>query len=197
MLAQNLKVAPRQTNASRVIPYVENNNSRANITIFSNFGPTPTNLYNVVSGGYYVSGPLAIDNPTDQWIAIPFTNKVADHATQIQAAIGYTSGTKKVILGLYTDNAGAVGTLLAQASTTRIPNTATCCQVAQVNITPTALSAATQYWIVASTDDVAAPDFEGIFQPSNSANIGGDVAQGGWFTFNGLVPAAAVKGTNP
>jgi hypothetical protein len=195
LLAQNLKVAPRPTHASRVVPYVENN-GKANITIFTNLGPSPTNLYNALAGGYYVSGSSAADT-TEQWISIPFTNKVADHATQIQAAIGYISGTKKVNLGLYTDNAGVVGTMLAQVSTTRIPVFGVCCQVVQVNIPATALTANTQYWVVASVDDVAAPDFEGAWQPSNTANFGADEAQGGWFAASNLWPGVAVKGTNP
>jgi hypothetical protein len=197
LVAQELKVAPKPNHVTLVAPYVDHSLPPANVTIFTNLGPTATNNYNAAAGGYYVSGPNAIDNPTDQWIAIPFLNKQADHATQIQAAIGWISGTKKVNLGIYTDNAGVVGTMLAQASTTRIPTSGTCCQLAQVNIPSTALAANTTYWVVATTDDVAAPDFEAVWQPSNQANIGADVAQGGWFTFSGLVPAVAVKGTNP
>ncbi len=153
----------------------DNSKPPANVTIFSNLGPTATNNYNAAAGGYYVSGPLAADNPTDQWIGVSFLNKVADHATQIQAAVGWISGTKKVVLGIYTDNAGVVGTLLASASTTKIPTSGTCCQLTQVNIPSTALAANTTYWVVASTDDTAAPDFEGVFQATNQANIGGDV----------------------
>jgi|GEM_PF-2269688 len=196
LLAQQLKVAPRPDHASPVVPFVDNN-SKSNVTIFSNLGPTPTNLYNAAAGGYYVCGMTCAALATDQWIALPFTNKVADHATQIQAAIGYISGTKTVKLGIYTDNAGTVGTVLAEASTSQIPNSGVCCQLAKVTIPPTALTASTQYWIVASADDVGAPDFEGVFQPTNQATIGGDVSQSGWFTFSGLVPAAAVKGTVP
>lgn len=197
MMAQGLKVAPKPDHVTIVAPYVDHSAPPANVTIFSNLGPTSTNNYNAAAGGYYVCGVSCAALLEDQWIAVPFFNKVADHATQIQAAIGYDSGTKKVTLGIYTDNAGVVGTMLVQASTNRIPNTGTCCQLAQVTIPSTALAAATQYWVVATSDDVGAPDFEGVWQASNQANIGGDVAQGGWFTFSGLVPAFAVKGTNP
>src|SRR5215467_11623674 len=121
LFAQEVKKAPPAGQSSRVIPYVETNNSRANVTIFSNLG-TGTTVYNAAVGGYYVSGPLAVDNPSDQWIGIPFTNKVADHVTQIQMAIGWISGTKKVNLGIYTDNPGVgPGTLLVQGSTATIP----------------------------------------------------------------------------
>jgi len=197
VMAQGLKVAPKPDHVTFVGSQVDNSRPPANVTIFSNLGPTPTNNYNATAGGYYVSGPLAADNPTDQWIGVSFLNKVADHATQIQAAVGWISGTKKVVLGIYTDNAGLVGTLLASASTTKIPTSGTCCQLTQVNIPSTALAANTTYWVVASTDDTAAPDFEGVFQATNQANIGGNVGNTSWFTFSGLVPAVAVKGTNP
>jgi hypothetical protein len=196
LLAQELKKAP-PVHSNVVIPYVESDSGRANVTIFSNLG-TGTAVYNAAAGGYFVCGISCAALATDQWIALPFTNKVADHATQIQAAIGYDSGTKKVVLGIYTDNPGVgPGTLLVQGSTTTIPATGVCCQLAQVRLTPTALTANTKYWIVATSDDVAAPDFEGVWQPTFQSDIGGDVSNGGWFTFSGLVPAAAVKGTNP
>jgi len=197
VMAQQLKVAPKPDHVTLVAPYVDHSVPPANVTIFSNLGPTATNNYNAAAGGYYVCGTSCAALLTDQWIAVQFFNKVADHATQIQAAIGYDSGTKKVNLAIYTDNAGVVGTLLAQASTNRLPNTGTCCQLAQVNIPSTALTAATSYWVVATPDDVSAADFEGVWQASNQANIGGNVTNGGWFTFSGLVPAFAVKGTNP
>lgn len=199
MMAQGLKVAPKPTQVGPITPYRPSSSdiANANVTIFSNLGPTTTNMYNAAAGGYYVCGTACAALATDQWIGVQFYNKAADHATTLQAAIGYDSGTKKVILGLYTDNAGVVGTMLAQATATRIPNTGTCCQVVQVTIPSTALTAGTNYWVVASADDTTASDFEGVWQASNQANIGGDVSQGGWFTFSGLVPAFAVKGTNP
>src|SRR5262249_11915879 len=141
------------------------------------------------------------DVGADQWIAIPFTNKVADHATTIQAAIGYFSGTKRVLLGIYTDNPGiGPGTLLGQGAATNIPDAGTCCTLAQVKVggtTGIALTANTKYWIVATSDDTRAPDFDSVWQPTYQSDIGANVANGAWFTFSGLVPAAAVKGTNP
>ncbi|HZP62129.1 MAG TPA: choice-of-anchor R domain-containing protein [Terriglobales bacterium] len=197
LMAQGPRIAPGSHNNSAVVPYVERFGSNATATIFSNLGPNNSDLYNDAVGGYYVTGPNAIDNPVDQWIGIPFTPKANSHATQLQAALGYISGTKRAVLALYTDNGGTAGTLIVQAETSAIPANGTCCQLAQVAITPTALTAGTQYWLVASSDDNRAPDFEAAWQPSNSANIAGDVGQAGWFTFSGLVPAGAVKGTIP
>jgi hypothetical protein len=55
----------------------------------------------------------------------------------------------------------------------------------------------TQYWIVATSDDTNAPDFEGVWQSSNHAETGADVALGGWFSFSNNLPAAAASGTIP
>jgi hypothetical protein len=60
-----------------------------------------------------------------------------------------------------------------------------------------ALAANTYYWVAATADDVNAPDFDAVWNPTNQANIGADVAQTGWFTFTGFVPGVAIKGTIP
>lgn len=198
--ASDLKVAPAREHATYVGSSFDIN-PMANVTIFSNLSSDPTNLYNAAAGGYYVCGLTCADVGTDQWIGIPFTNKVADHATTIQAAIGYISGTKRVLLGIYTDNPGVgPGTLLGQGAATNIPDSGTCCTLVQVKVggtTGLALTANTKYWIVATSDDNRAPDFEGVWQASYTSDIGGNVSNAGWFTFSGLVPAGAVKGTNP
>ena len=51
-------------------------------------------------------------------------------------------------VGLYSDNAGVVGTLLATGHASTIPVFGTCCQLVTVNIKSTAVTAGTQYWIV-------------------------------------------------
>jgi hypothetical protein len=165
--------------------------------IFTNLGPTKTNDYNITAGGYYVTGPTNGVGTSEQSIALPFTPKGNSHVSQLQAAIGYISGTKLVTLGLYSDASGVVGTLLAGGSSTKIPLEAVCCQLVSVNITSTAVTAGTQYWIVATSDDVNGPDLAAVWQPSNTANTGGNVALGGWFTFSNLLPAGAAAGTIP
>jgi hypothetical protein len=165
------------------------------VTLYTNLGPTATDNYNDTTG-YYVAGPTQTTT-SEQWIALPFTAKKASHARQLQVAVGLISATtNQFIVGLYSDNAGVVGTLLAQATAHNAPAFGTCCTLVSVNIASTALTANTQYWVVASSDDVNAPDFLGVWQATNQ-NIGGDVALGGWFTFSANVPAGAVKGTVP
>jgi len=163
-------------------------------TIFSNFGPSLTNSYNP-STGYYVLGPNNSVGLGEQWIGLPFTPLKNSSATIISAAIGVETGYHAVNLGIYSDNSGTVGTLLASSEATKIPAFGTCCQTVNVEIPATALTAGTQYWIVATTDDVNAPNFTGVWMSTNSSTISYNPSQEGWFDFSGNVPAAAVKGT--
>lgn len=200
LMAQSggLKAAPG-VRSNIVVPFVERNSSKAAATIFTNLGPTTSNLYNAAAGGYYEAGPANSVGISEQWIALPFTPRQNSHAKQLMAAVGWISGTKKVFLGVYTDAGGVVGTLLGQASTAAIPTSGVCCLLTQVALpgAGVALTANTPYWLVATTDDTAAPDFTGVWQSSNNANTGGNVGLTGWFTFSNLWPAGAVKGTVP
>src|SRR5271167_4022926 len=83
--------------------------------IFSNLGPTATDNYNDATG-YYVLGPTNSIGDPEQWIALPFTPKTGAHVTELQVAVGWISGTKRVVVGLYSDSAGTVGTLLASGA---------------------------------------------------------------------------------
>jgi hypothetical protein len=165
-------------------------------TIYTNLGPSVTDLFNDTSG-YEVTGPnnsLAIP---EQWIALPFKPKVAAHVTVLQAAIGWQSGSKQVKLGLYSDNAGVVGTLIAGGHSTNLPTFGTCCQVVSVTIASTAVTAGTQYWIVATSNDTNAPDLTAVWQSSNEANYGYNVGQAGWSAASNNWPGGAAKGTIP
>jgi len=164
--------------------------------IFSNLGPTTTNAYNDTTG-YYILGPTNSVGLSEQAIGVPFTPKSSAHITNLYVAVGWISGTKLVNVGLYSDNAGTVGTVLATAQSSAIPAFGACCQVVGVSIPSTAVTEGTQYWIVASSDDTNAPDFTGVFDASNLANIAGDVGLAGWFSFTTNTPAAAAKGTVP
>lgn len=159
--------------------------------IFTNLGPTLSNLYNDTTG-YYVLGPSNSVGFGEQWIGLPFTPQANATATLLVAAIGIESGTSLVDLGLYSDSGGTVGTLIAGGSSTKIPAFGTCCQVVEVKIPATALKAGTQYWIAATTDDTNAPDFTGVFESTNQSTIAYNPALQGWFTFSGNVPAVGI-----
>jgi hypothetical protein len=164
--------------------------------IFSNIGPNVTNAYNDTTG-YYILGPNNSVGLSEQAIGVPFTPRTSSHVTQLLVAVQWISGTSLVNVGLYSDSGGTVGSLLASAQSSAIPTFGTCCKVVDVTIPSTAISGGSQYWIVAWSDDTNAPDFTGVFAASNLANIAGDVAQGGWFSFTTNTPAAAARGTIP
>jgi hypothetical protein len=165
-------------------------------TIFSNLGPSVVNGYNATTG-YYVLGPNNSVGLGEQWIALPFTPMYDSHVTLLSGAISIQSGTSLVDLALYSDNGGTVGTLIAGGSATKIPAFGTCCQLVNVSIPSTAVSKGTQYWIVATTDDVNGPDFTGVFDASNGSTISYNPQLIRWFNFSGNVPAAAVRGSIP
>jgi len=181
------------------IPYrVENPDSPdANIVVAQYLGSTPTALFDPTNG-YVVTGPLDVTFGGPFSLAVKFTAAVNSHAKTLSAAIGYIEGTKKVRLGIYTDNAGLVGTLIQDAVTTAIPNFGACCQLTKVNLSGlgAALTAGTSYWLVASYDTTA-QDFGGAW-----AWVPGDVGANdgtGWVNQGGytLLPAFQIKGTNP
>ena len=172
------------------------------VVIFSNLGPTPNKLYNSFAGGIYVAGNSAFDT-SEVWRGISFTAKRDFHAITLSAAVGYVVGTKMMNLGIYSDNGGTVGTLLpgGQGSTSEIPAFGQCCGLAQVTLpgTGVALAAGTRYWLVASPDDVNAPDFEGLWQGSNFAANAYTEPENftNWTSVTGAWLAAEVSGTSP
>ncbi len=168
-------------------------------TIFSNLGPTPTDEYNDTTG-YYVLGSANGLGDSEQWIAFPFTPKANSHAEQIMTAVQWnSSGTNQFILTLNSDNAGLPGTVLATMTVKNAPTFGTCCKFSSAKIASpgVALTAKTQYWVVAQADDVNASTFEGVWASSNDNNIAANEAQSGWFSFSNNVPALSVSGTVP
>jgi hypothetical protein len=166
------------------------------VKIFSNLGPTATNNYNDTTG-YYVLGPTNSVGDGEQWIAVPFTPEANSTVTGLQMAIGLISGTAEVFVGLYSDNSGSVGTLMAGGPSTKIPAFGTCCELVSVKVSPQSVTAGTQYWIGVQTVDMHAPDFTGVAESSNEANTSYNPAKVGWFTFSNNWPAAAAFGTIP
>jgi hypothetical protein len=170
-----------------------------NITIAKNLGPTG-NTY-VIDNGWVISG---VSDPTFGGpfsVGIQFRPSVTCHAKTLQAAITYFEGTKNLRLGIYTSNAGAVGTLIQDGATTTIPNFGTCCTLAKVTLSGlgAALTAGTDYFLVAtagSADEALVWDFlppvggGANGQSFTSDNVNWDAE----WTFYG---AYQVKGTNP
>ncbi len=167
--------------------------------IFSNLDRTSATPFSLVAGGG-VAGKSAADG-TETWIALPFTPNVNSHATTLAAAIELLSGDMKVNLGIYSDNDGTVGALLpnGQGSTTNIPIYPSCCEMAEVVLpgAGVALNARTTYWLVASTDDVKAPTFEGFWLEANVYSNYQEPKSFFWTFVASNWLAAEIRGTKP
>lgn len=194
LFAQNSHLQVAHTVHTGKITPMQKSPSSAPRVIFSNIGPSKTNAYNDTTG-YYILGPNNSVGLSEQAIGVPFTPRTSAHVSQLLVAVQWISGTSLVNVGLYSDSGGTVGSLLASAQSSAIPTFGTCCKLVDVTIPSTAVSGGSQYWIVAWSDDANAPDFTGVFDASNLANIAGDVGQAGWFSFTTNTPAAAAKGT--
>jgi hypothetical protein len=196
------RIMGRSTGQDRIAESVSEHPSQStrDTVIFNDLGPRAVYPPYAAGGGLYVAGDQAAIG-IELWQAVPFTPKVATHAITLAAAIGYQSGAKKVNLGIYSDNEGLVGTLLpgGQGSTTDIPTLGVCCDLARVTLTGqgVALTAGTQYWLVASPDDVAAPTFQGLWQMSYRAAAAYQEPEVviNWTSFSGLWLAAQIRGT--
>jgi hypothetical protein len=195
LFAEEAKVAPPNPGGTRFVGVGEAVPDTL-VKIFSNLGPS-TAAYDAT--GYYVAGPLSVLG-SSQSVGLPFKPAKASHAEQIRAGISWNSaGANQVNLSLYSDASGVPGTLLAGPVTvTSLPTFGTCCKLAIANIPSTALTAGTQYWIVADTPTSGTgSDFEGVWDAAPKIIIGADVNAGGWFSFPANVPAGAVYGTIP
>ncbi len=180
----------------------ESGNARAGkVTIFTNLDSSSGFLYDF-SQGIPVRGNEVPPEP-EVSSALPFTPRANVHAITLGAAVGYVSGTKKVNLGIYADNAGVPGAVLpgGQASTTDIPTFGVCCALARVTLpgAGVALTKGTQYWLVASPDDIGAPDFNGVWSPSFLALDAYDEPEDfiPWTDASGDWLAARIEGTAP
>jgi hypothetical protein len=131
--------------------------------IYSNLG-TKTDPYWVNAHSWQVSGPNSAKGAN--FIAMPFTPKYNSTVEQVQVAVLYNnSGVNQVNLSIYGDSGGAPGTLLAGPVTvTNLAEAGTCCTLAVANFTPVAVTAGTQYWVVADTPlSGTGSDFFGVW----------------------------------
>ncbi len=173
------------------------------VTIYSNLGPT-TNAYND-SFGELVAGPASVAGLSFAY-ALPFTPTTNAHVREVRAALSYinTGGATQVNLSIYSDASGVPGTLLAGPVTlTNLPEFGTCCTLPLAVLTsPLAVTAGTQYWIVADTPNSGTgDDFYGVWEfiyPKpflQASNVGGFL----WSqSFGGMEDAAAgIFGTVP
>jgi len=192
-MAQGLKTAPGRES---IVPM------RAPDSIDVTFGgnlivdPCTACNYDSVAGGYYVWGTNNCISPgTTQWIAVPFISNATGVPKKITASItldpACTTTTNQVTLGIYTDVCGTGPGVVLASGKAIVPPAPCAVAVASLRTAPS-LTAGTKYWVVATT--TAAQDgLDAIWNASNTSQIGGDVANGGWFQFSGFVPGFMVN----
>lgn len=167
--------------------------------IFSTLGPVD-DVYNG-QGGWIVAGPDDTYTNQQQDVAIPFTPKANSTVTQIKLPIQYYDyGTNNGTIEIAADNAGVPGKILAKQDVKGLPDFGIgCCKLSVWNLTTgLEVSAATQYWIIATTDKESTTsayvwdyNWKGTI-----SSIGVQDNLGGWGVLTFLVsPTAAVYGT--
>ena len=153
--------------------------------------------YDSVGGGYYVWGSENCESPgTTQWIAVSFISHLTGVPRRIKASINLDSGcsskSNQVALGIWTDACGIGPAVKLVEGKAIVP--AEPCAIATTSLRDAVtLTFGTKYWVVAET---VGPDQDGlsaIWYASNNAQIGGDVASGGWFQFSGYTPGFQVQ----
>ena len=168
--------------------------------IYGNLG-SKTDLYNDMAG-WGVSGPASRVN-NSEFVALPFTPKVNAHVSQARVAIQYGGfGANQINLSLYGETNGAPGTLLAGPVTvTNLPFSGTCCTLAIATFSPVAVTAGTQYWIVADTPlSGTGSDFLGYWKVVAKPvfEVAFNAGETGWFANDAdLLAAGEVLGTVP
>ncbi|MBV9571164.1 MAG: hypothetical protein JO056_07980 [Alphaproteobacteria bacterium] len=120
--------------------------------IFSNIGVKyPKGLYfccygNTISGA---SSVIAQQN----WVAMQFTPSADATVGEVDAAVGYVTGTNLVDVGLYDDASGVPGKKLASGKATGLGVFGACCDLAVLNVKGGVdVKGGTPYWVVVSTD---------------------------------------------
>ena len=164
--------------------------------IYTNLGKK-TDLYDDTNG-WTVQGPAITHYSL--FVAVPFTPKSDSQVSQVGAALQYIYGANQVNLSIYGDSSGAPGALLAGPVTvTNLPSY-TCCTLGVAVFTPVAVTAGTQYWVVADTPLTGTgSDFFGAWDMvPKIVPIALNDNSGGWFATTAVgLPAVEVLGTIP
>jgi hypothetical protein len=170
------------------------------VTFFTNLDPAYSEPY-VPGIGFLITAKGSSDGD-DASEALPFMAQASGYAKTLTPAICRSEGPDKgIILSLYTDHYGLPGEQLpnASGSTSNFPDAGQCCQLATVKLPGkgVAVTKGVKYWLVAGPDDVNAPDFEGLWQPSTNNEVSElKPEEENWFNYSGFWAAAKITGTN-
>jgi len=148
-----ITIATKPTKTST--PYIRDSGETA---IFDNLAVKyPKGTYWCCEGAT-IFGPKVVLGGTaepEYWEAAAFTPSAAATVTSVEVAVGYVnyeSGeTNTVIVGLYSDNNGIPGTLLAKWTGKSLPTFGSCCTVVAKSGLSVSVSANTQYWVAITT----------------------------------------------
>lgn len=118
--------------------------------IFSNIGTAyPKGLYFCCYGSTISGSSSALGS--QNWVAMQFTPAAKATVSEIDAAVGWFSGTNQVTLGLYTDAGGAPGTKIKDGVASGLQTGGGCCGLAVLK-TKAKLKAGTPYWVTVTTE---------------------------------------------
>lgn len=137
-------------------------------TIFSNLGPSPSNLY---TDWYFYVDIL-------QFPGMAFTPAANAHVSQVQVAVERFAGPKEMWVWIFPDSAGFPGTtaLAGPVLVTKMPVGGTCCGLAVADFLPFQVIAGQRYWVVVTTE----------FVPPGTKFVGG------WYwAYQGAYPPVA------
>ena len=125
----------------------------AGLTIIAgNFSRYPLATYFSVFGNTIAQG--GSNFPFQVWEAMPFTPKANATVTKLEVSAGRQGGgTTGFELGLYSDDNGVPGNLIAGAHVSKLPSYGQCCAVASLS-DPAGIpvTAGTQYWVAVTTN---------------------------------------------
>jgi hypothetical protein len=148
--------------------------------IYTNIGyDYPKGRY-ISNTGWTISGP---DSLVGQqfWIGAAFTPKKSGMVVEVDAALGYVTGTMGFALNMYSDAGGVPGTLLASYNAKKLPIFGSCCDLVRAfNGTGVPVTAGSVYWITVETTAKTADEW-GVWNlhDVNQVDMGTNAANDG------------------
>jgi hypothetical protein len=144
--------------------------------IFDNIGFLYPKGYYFCCFGDTISGPDSQVGST-VWPAAEFTPAKDSTVKLINVAIGYVSGSNRVVINIAEDNGGVPGNVLGSFPVTGLGDFGDCCALAeaQANVH---LTGGTPYWIFLSTDESSADTWAAW--PFNSTDQTDTINVAGW-----------------
>lgn len=160
--------------------------------IFDNIGFLYPKGYYFCCYGDTISGSASQIGSTN-WAAVQFTPDSDSTIKLINVAVGYVSGTNKVVINIAEDDGGVPGNVIGTASATGLDTFGNCCQLAEANVS-IHLTGGTPYWIYLATDGTNSNSW--LAWPFNSTDQVDTMAVAGyngstWTNFGPSRPAPA------